>query len=268
MAVAIALALETESIKIGTSVVQTYPRHPQVLASESNVVDQIAPGRFRLGIGPSHRAVMELMGIKYDAPLGHLREYLQIVRTLLATGEVDFEGTYYQTKGTIAGNADVPVMIGTLQPSTFALVGEMADGAITWLCPPSYIAEVAIPTMRKSAESQSRPTPPLIAHLAVCLHSDGDEVRDEVRRTIPNIRLPSYQRMLTFAGHPSAQSGIWTDSLIDDIVAWGDDDHIASRIGALFDAGADEVLIRPLGAGIDKDAVVERTVAFVGSLTS
>src|SRR5262245_7165587 len=54
-----ALAVQTTTIRLGTSVVQTYPRHPVVLAAEANVIDQLAPGRFRLGVGPSHAALMQ-----------------------------------------------------------------------------------------------------------------------------------------------------------------------------------------------------------------
>ena len=54
----------TESIMLGTSIVPTYPRHPLVMAQQVQVVDQLAPGRFRLGIGPSHRSLMRQMGIK------------------------------------------------------------------------------------------------------------------------------------------------------------------------------------------------------------
>ena len=45
----------TSNIKLGTSIVPTYPRHPLVMAQQAQVVAQLAPGRFRLGGGPSHR---------------------------------------------------------------------------------------------------------------------------------------------------------------------------------------------------------------------
>ena len=73
----------TENIKLGTSIVPTYPRHPLVMAQQAQIVAQLAPGRFRLGVGPSHRPTIEAMGIEFNEPLAHLREYLQILKAIL-----------------------------------------------------------------------------------------------------------------------------------------------------------------------------------------
>ena len=75
-----ASAAATTKIKLGTSIVPTYPRHPLVTVQQAQVVAQLAPGRFRLGVGPSHRPTIESMGIEFDAPLAHLKEYLRIDR--------------------------------------------------------------------------------------------------------------------------------------------------------------------------------------------
>ena len=58
----------TERIKLGTSIVPTYPRHPLVMAQQAQIVAALAPGRFRLGVGPSHRPTIEAMGIDFNAP--------------------------------------------------------------------------------------------------------------------------------------------------------------------------------------------------------
>jgi F420-dependent oxidoreductase-like protein len=261
-----AMALTTESLMLGTAVVQTYPRHPLVLASEANVLDQLSSGRFRLGIGPSHRELMESMGIRYRAPLGHLREYVKILKELLTTGSVEFRGEYYQTVGSISRTADVPVLVGTLQPATFRLVGALADGAITWLCPPKYLEVTAIPAMHEAAEDASRDRPALIAHLAVCIHDDGEAVRSEVRRSIPNIRYPAYQRMLVSAGYPDAAGGVWTDALIDGIVAWGSEESVSRKMRDLFEAGADEVMLRPIGIGDRAADVIDRTISHLANV--
>jgi F420-dependent oxidoreductase-like protein len=257
------LALRTSTIRLGTSVVQTYPRHPYVLATEANVIDQLAPGRFRLGVGPSHAVIMRALGLKYDDPFGHLREYVTVLRTLSSTGSVAFEGSHYRVTASLGRSFALPVMIGALQPKTFELAGAVTDGAITWLCPPAYLRDVGVPLLERGATAAGRVRPPLIAHLAACVHSDGDEVRDEVRRSVPNIGFPSYQRMLVAAGYPEASEGRWTDHLVDAIVAWGDEDAVASRIHALFDAGADEVLVRPIGAGSSPNDVVDRTIGSI-----
>src|ERR671922_2403199 len=78
-----AAAVRTQRIKLGTSIVPTFPRHPLVTVQQTQVVAQLAPGRFRLGIGPSHRTTMQAMGVNFQSPLGHLREYVHILKGLL-----------------------------------------------------------------------------------------------------------------------------------------------------------------------------------------
>ena len=87
-----ASAGSTTNIKLGTSIIPTYPRHPLVVAQQAQVVSQLAPGRLRVGVGPSHRPTMESMGIDFHAPLGHLSEYLRILKAILQTGSVDYDG--------------------------------------------------------------------------------------------------------------------------------------------------------------------------------
>jgi alkanesulfonate monooxygenase SsuD/methylene tetrahydromethanopterin reductase-like flavin-dependent oxidoreductase (luciferase family) len=260
-----AIAMRSRQLRLGTSVVQTYPRHPVVLAAEANVIDQLAPGRLRLGVGPSHDAVMAMLGIHREAPFEHLREYVSVLRSL-STGEaVDFKGEHYQIRNTMGRPLAVPIMIGALQPKAFELAGREADGAITWLCPASYLAKIGLPALERGAEEAGRRRPPLIAHLAVCVHDNATEVRDAVRNGIPNIRFPAYQRMLVRAGLEEASGGVWTDALVDKVIAWGSPEQVADRIGEMFRLGADEVLIRPLGAGKADEEVVQRTIRSVAA---
>src|SRR5262249_59602180 len=75
-----AAAHRMQYIKLGTSIVPTFPRHPLVMVQQAQVVAQLAPGRFRLGVSPSHRPTIEAMGLPFASPLGHLREYLRILK--------------------------------------------------------------------------------------------------------------------------------------------------------------------------------------------
>src|SRR4051794_28400536 len=227
-----ALATKTTTLGLGTAVMQTYPRHPYVLATEANVIDQLAPGRFRLGIGPTHAAVVESLGLAHDKPVGHLREYIEILRTLTSTGVVAFDGQHYRAHSKLNRSFELPILVGTLQAGMFELAGRLADGAITWLCPPSYVRHVGLPHLERGATDAGRTRPPLIAHVAATVCADGDAVRAEVRK-IPNIKFPSYQRMLVAAGYPEASRGQWTDSLVDGIVAWGREEIVISKIQEL-----------------------------------
>ena len=261
-----AAAGRTKTIKFGTSIVPIFPRHPLVMAQQAQVVAQLAPGRFRLGIGPSHRPSMRAMGISMRDPLGHLREYLRILKSLLQSGMVDFDGEFYQAHETIPEPLDVPIMASALQERSFELCGAESDGAISWICPGTYLRDVALPAMERGARQASRPTPPLIAHAPVCVHEDFAQVRDAVRRGMGHPRMPFYQRMLASAGFPEAAGGGWSDAMVDAIVLWGDEDRVAERIDELFEWGAGEVLISPVGAGADEAESIHRTTRLIAKL--
>ena len=261
-----AAALRTQRIKLGTSIVPTFPRHPLVMVQQTQVVAQLAPGRFRLGVGPSHRPTMEAMGVNFTSPLGHLREYVRILKALLQTGRVDFDGTYYKAHDVISAPLDVPVMASALQRGSFELCGEEADGAISWICPGTYLRDVALPAMQAGAERAGRAVPPLIAHAPVCVHDNPEEVRAAVREQIMNPRLPFYQRMLIAAGFPEAENGTWSDRMIDAGVLWGDETRVTERLHELFDWGATEILATPVLAGRDRTASLERTMRLLGGV--
>ena len=254
----------TTNIKLGTSIIPTYPRHPLVVAQQAQVIDQLAPGRLRLGVGPSHRPTIESMGIEFDAPLGHLREYIQILKSLLQTGSVDFQGTHYSAKASIPGPLDVQVMGSALRAGSFELCGAVADGAISWICPGVYLRDVALPAMEKGANESGRPVPPLIAHAPVCVHDDLDEVRAAVREQFGHPGLPFYQNMLIASGYPEASNGQWSDSMIDGVVILGDEETCAQRIQELFEMGATEILASPVTAGADRAASLDRTMRLLG----
>ncbi len=263
-----ATAALTNNIKLGTSIVPTYPRHPLVMAQQAQVVAQLAPGRFRLGVGPSHRPTIEAMGINFDAPLAHLREYLQILKAIMQNGRVDFDGEHYTAHDGIPEPLDIEIMASALRKGSFELCGAEADGAISWICPGSYLRDVALPAMQQGAESAGRETPPLIAHAPVCVHDNADEVRAAVREQVMNPRLPYYQRMLVAAGYPEATEGVWSDAMIDGAVIWGDEGQVLERMQEWLSFGATEILASPITAGPDRAASLDRTMRLLGQATA
>jgi F420-dependent oxidoreductase-like protein len=263
-----ATAAATNSIKLGTSIVPTFPRHPLVMVQQAQVVAQLAPGRFRLGVGPSHRPTIESMGIDFNAPLGHLREYLQILKAILQGGSVDYDGEHYHAHDSIPEPLDIEIMASALRRGSFELCGAEADGAISWICPGVYLRDVALPAMEAGAQRAGRETPPLIAHAPVCVHDNADEVRAAVREQIMNPRLPFYQRMLVAAGYPEATAGVWSDAMIDGAVIWGDEGQALERIQELFSFGATEILASPVTAGPDRGASLDRTMRLLGQASA
>ena len=113
----------TRSIMFGTAITQTFPRHPIAVAQQVLTLAQLAPDRFRLGLGTSGQGgVEQTLGINFRAPLAHLREYVHILKALLQEGSVDYSGRYYQAHTSIprtiakSGSASVEAVDGLGRP--------------------------------------------------------------------------------------------------------------------------------------------------------
>ena len=265
-----AAAVRTESILLGTCITPTYPRHPITAVQQVQVVAQLAPGRFRLGLGPSHKVSIEpTYGIEHTAPLTNLREYIQVVKSLLWEGSVDFDGTQYHAHASLRGTdpiPDVPVMASALRRRAFTTCGEVADGAISWVCPSQYLQDVALPAMEAGAQKAGRETPPLIAHIPVCVHDDMDEARNAAKEQLATYpRSPFYQQMFVESGHPEAREGVWSDSMIDDVAVMGSEDDVVSGLRRILDWGATEIIAHPVTAGDDAQASMQRTLEAVAN---
>src|SRR5207249_6127984 len=84
-------------------------------------------------------------------------------------------------------------LISALREGAFQLAGEIADGAISWMCPIPYLLERALPALRAGAGKTGRPVPPLVAHIPVALSQDRQAVLAAARRRIGNYgHLPFY----------------------------------------------------------------------------
>jgi F420-dependent oxidoreductase-like protein len=266
-----AAAMRTERVSLGTGVLPVFPRHPLAVAQQALAVASLAPNRLRLGIGTSHRPAMEAtFGVEMRAPLRRLREYVAVLRGMLRDGAVDHAGEYYTARARLPGPPPaLPVLIAALGAGAFRLAGEVADGAVSWLCPPAYLERVALPAMREGAERAGRPLPPLVAGLPVAVCDDADAVRSAVRTQLGRyVQAPFYQRMLVATGWPEAETGSWSDRMIDAVVLAGDEAAVAARLEALGAAGIDEVAVTPVLVEPDSRAAMQRTLALLADLTS
>ncbi len=246
-----AAAVQTTRIKLGTAIIQTFPRHPLALVQQCVALDQLAPGRIRLGVGPSGSGIEQQYGIPFVRPQEHLREYVTVLREALTGGGTNFMGTRITAKGRLAGPTGVVVMASALRPNAYRLCGEVADGAISWLSPVAYLRDTARPALEAGAAAAGRPVPPLIAHVPIAVSEDAEAVRAAVRAAFGFFpRLPQYQAMFVDAGFPETRDGTWSDALIDAAVIHGSEATVVERLRTLSEFGVDESyssIISPAG---------------------
>src|SRR5579884_1828964 len=258
-----AAAIQTSWIKLGTAIVPIYPRHPLVVVQQALVLGQLAPGRFRLGIGPSHRPSTEGMyGIRFERPLEHLREYTTILRQALQDGTVDVDGRYYHAHARVPSPPNLPVLISALRPASYELAGEIADGAISWITPAPFLRDAARPALLAGAAKRTDGRRPiLVGHAFAVVSTDEPAVLQAARERLAGYaRLPFYQEMFAAAGYPEARQGTITDALIREIVLFGDENAVRTGVRRYLDAGLDELIVSLLPVGPDRAQTIDRTL--------
>jgi alkanesulfonate monooxygenase SsuD/methylene tetrahydromethanopterin reductase-like flavin-dependent oxidoreductase (luciferase family) len=262
-----AAAMKTTRIELGTSIYPIFLRHPVAMAQMAKTIDQLAPGRFRLGVGTSHRSMVEDdLGIPFVRPLEYLREYVTVLRALLCHGEVDFTGKRVEAHVSFDGPSDVQVLASALGAKTFEFCGELTDGAIAGVCPLSYIDTVARPALLAGAAKAERPAPTLLVHMAVAVSTDQAVVVEAARRQFePRLALPFYARMLSDAGFPEANDGIFSPRMVETLVVHGDAETVKSRLRELERDGVEELRAVVLQPEADPGTYL-RTLETLGEL--
>jgi F420-dependent oxidoreductase-like protein len=251
-----AAATNTSTVRFGTSIVPTYPRHPLVMAQQALALYDIAPSRVRLGIGPSHRFIIEDMyGLQHRTPLAHLREYVEILHAALWEGKVDHHGDFYNITATLPRTPQIPVLISTLGEKAFQLAGRIADGALSWVCPIPYLLRTGIPALRTSAAAVGRSVPPMVAHVLVALSEDRNSILSAGHQLLDfYAKVPFYANMFSNAGFQPTSDQTVPDSLVDNLVISGNEDIVAARFTELLATGLDELMVSLVSI---KDAVNE-----------
>jgi alkanesulfonate monooxygenase SsuD/methylene tetrahydromethanopterin reductase-like flavin-dependent oxidoreductase (luciferase family) len=273
-----AAAAQTERIRLGTSIAVTYSRHPLVMARQALALDDIAPGRLRLGLGPGNRMLVEdWYGLSYTSPLPYLKEYLEIVRDALWEERTDYHGEFFQVSSDnlvaaamarLSHKAPVPLLISAVSPKAFQLAGEISDGALSWANPVPYLLDQALPALRAGAEARSRPTPPLIAHVQVALTENEAAVLATARRSTQQYgRIGPFARMLVQAGFAGALDGdeAELDALTRARVISGNEETVRGRLQELLTSGLNELLLQLVPIA-DAGEERRRLLQLVGSL--
>jgi 5,10-methylenetetrahydromethanopterin reductase len=247
---------EVPDIELGTAVVPTYPRHPAALAQQALTTALATGGRLALGIGLSHRLVIEdMFGLSFERPARHMREYLSILLPLLDGETAHFDGELMRANVglTVPRLGRVPVLLAAMAPAMLRLAGERADGTVLWMTGPATVQDYITPTITQAAAAAGRPAPRVVCILPVCVTCDPDQARARAARIFAIYgQLPSYRAMLDREGAAGPE----------DLAIVGDEDAVGSKITALAQAGVTDFVAGEFGQGED----AKRTRALLKSL--
>lgn len=245
---------EVPGIEMGTAVVPTYPRHPIALAGQALTTQAAIGGRLVLGVGPSHQIAIEgMMGIPYERPARHTREYVTVLRALAVEGTVDFKGETLEAHTTmgprpITDASPLPILISALAPAMVKAAGEIADGTITWMTGPVTLGKRIVPAINAAAEAVGRPAPRVVAGLPVCVTANAAAAKEEAgRRLAVYGMLPAYRRVLDEEGLEGP----------GDLAVVGGASEVAAQLAALADVGVTDLIAAPFGSADDQAATLE-----------
>ena len=239
---------QVPGIELGTAVVPAYPRHPAVLAQQALTAALAAgPGRLTLGVGLSHKIVIEDMyGYSFDRPARYMREYLSVLLPLLDGTAVSVDGSTVSAHIglSVPGAGRVPVLLAAMAPRMLRLAGEQAGGTVLWMTGPATVRDYVVPAISAAAAAAGLPSPRVVCALPVCVTSDPAAARASAAAEFAIYgQLPSYRAMLDREG--AAGPG--------DVAVIGDEDAVAAQILALADAGVTDFLAAEFARGQDRE---------------
>lgn len=222
---------QVPGIELGTAVVPTYPRHPLALAQQALTAATAVAGRLTLGIGLSHRVLVEgVLGLSFDRPLRHLTEYLDVLLPLLDGEPVDARGETIRAAAalTTPRPGQVPVLVAALGPQMLRLAGTRVDGTVLWMTGPRTTRDHIVPTIQAAATAAGRPPARVVALLPVAVTSDPDTARRQAAEEFAIYgTLPSYRAMLDREGVAGPA----------EVALIGDEETVRAGITAFADAG-------------------------------
>jgi alkanesulfonate monooxygenase SsuD/methylene tetrahydromethanopterin reductase-like flavin-dependent oxidoreductase (luciferase family) len=219
---------------IGSGVAVTYTRHPTEMAATANFIHEISDGRFILGIGPGHGAILDQFGYTSEAPLGHMRRYVTEVRTAANDRPLP------------------PIVFAALRKRMTALAGELSDGVLF-----ANAARSHIPLSLEEIPQGKQGTF-LVGNLAPAYVSeDRAEALAAVRRGMTNfMTLPNYQNYFIEAGYEDeviqGRAALEADSqsqleasiserMASDICVFGTPSDVQAQIIAFQEVGVDQI---------------------------
>jgi len=228
----------TSRLVVATGIASIWARDPAAMASGTRTLADAYPGRFILGLGVSHAGAVARRGHEYAArPVATMREYLDAMDAAPLCAPVP----------------DPPParVLAALRPRMLELAARHAEGVHSYFVPVEHT---------RRARSALGPDALLVPEQAVVLEQDLASARALARtHTSHYLARENYRENLRSLGIPAADlAGDGSDSLIDALVAWGDDTAIQARVREHLDAGADHVVLQPIVASPSAKTLIDQ----------
>ncbi|NEC84714.1 LLM class flavin-dependent oxidoreductase [Streptomyces sp. SID12501] len=251
-------------LSYGTAVSVMPMRHPLTAALNARSIAALSQRPFVAGIGPGAAVLQErLLKTPYRQPVRATRQYATMLRTLANNGIAEAPDGPWETTGISLPTLPTPpveVGLGVLRESMARLAGEIADWAITWLTPASWLAKSIAPALREGHErgDPSRPLPKTAAVVQCAVSRPGRDLVHIARRAAgTHLSAPHYTDMLRRAGIPADADDPDKGARLlveHGVLAHGSPREIASQLAVYHAAGVDEVIVNVGGVHLAEGA--------------
>jgi len=258
------MARETKRIKLGTGIVNTYSRTPAALAQHFATLDEISGGRMIIGLGTSgHRVIEHWHGVPFQPSLTRLREYVEIIRMILAGEPLKYAGKVFNLQRGFRlrfqpVRSSIPIFIASLTPKSVAQTARIADGWMPVLIPLPQLGR-AIQHFRQLVQEAGRDphsvtvrSPGSVtvthdvdqarqaskAHIAFYITNMGDYYREQLIRMGHEEAVTVVRHAWDEGGHSAGTAAV-PDALVDSLFFAGSVEACVERLAAQAEAGID-----------------------------
>ncbi|MEA1985079.1 MAG: 5,10-methylenetetrahydromethanopterin reductase [Euryarchaeota archaeon] len=267
------LAMNTNSIKLGTGVTNPYTRNAAITASSIGAINEISGGRAILGLGPGDKATFDAMGISWDKPLTTTKENIEALKGFFAGKKVEQDGKVVKFGGAKMAfkTGNIPIYMGAQGPKMLELSGEVADGVLINASHPKDF-EVAMEQITAGAKKAGRDPKDIDVAAYACFSIDKDaaKAKNAAKVVVAFIVAGSPDMVLERHGiDPAAKTDIGaaiakgdfgalmgslvTDAMIDAFSICGTPDDCKQRIEELKAIGVTQIVVgSPIGPNKEK----------------
>lgn len=254
LSLCLAIAMSTERIEIASGIAVIYMRHASEMAATAGFINEMADGRFKLGLGVAHEPSLRKMGITPGGPVSDMRAYVETL------------------KGAAQDPSFPPLLLATLRRKMTALAGEVADGALWANAALSHMPAslAAVPAERREGF--------IVGNLAPCAVSeDRGAALAAIQRALRlYMSLPNYQnyfaetgygeeveraRAAIVAGDKKALADSVSERMADDIGVFGTAAQVRDKVEAWHAAGVKPLTLSAYSATGDQARAVEEVAA-------
>ena len=272
-----AVANNTKTQKIGSSIINIYSRSPSTIAMGSATIDTLSNGRLILGLGTSSVPIVEdFHGQKFENPVQRMREYVEIIRLSLMKKQINYSGKIFDLKNFTLliepKRKSIPIYLAAINEKMVNLCWEIGDGVIFYLLPIDEMKETI-------SKMQSQKNIDVACQIITCISNDSEEAIQRAKKTVAfYISVGKiYRDFLSNNGFKNEASNIFeefkksgfksnhelvTDSMLNSLCISGSPEEAKIQLEKFRNAGIDLPIIQfnPIGNTIESFSLLKKTL--------